>query len=31
MEYIARASRNVPEWLGGVYVNGYIYGGLRIP
>ena len=31
MEYVARASRNVPEWLGGAYVNGYIYGGLRIP
>ena len=31
MEYVARASRNVPEWLGGVYVNGHIYGGLRIP
>ena len=31
MEYVARTSRNVPEWLGGVYVNGHIYGGLRIP
>ena len=31
MEYVARTSRQVPEWLGGVYVNGHIYGGLRIP
>ena len=31
MEYVARTSRNVPEWLGGVYVNGHVYGGLRIP
>jgi cytochrome bd ubiquinol oxidase subunit I len=31
MEYVAGTSRNVPEWLGGVYVNGHIYGGLRIP
>jgi len=23
--------RQVPEWLGGVYINGHIYGGLRIP
>jgi cytochrome d ubiquinol oxidase subunit I len=31
MEYVARTSRNVPEWLGGVYANGHIYAGLRIP
>jgi cytochrome d ubiquinol oxidase subunit I len=31
MEYVAKTSTNVPEWLGGVYVNGHIYGGLRIP
>jgi len=31
MEYVARTARNVPEWLGGVYANGHIYGGLRIP
>ena len=31
MEYVARTSRDVPEWLGGVYVNGHIYAGLRIP
>jgi cytochrome d ubiquinol oxidase subunit I len=31
MEYVARTSRHVPEWLGGVYVNGHIYGGLRFP
>ena len=31
MEYVARTSRHVPEWLGGVYVNGHIYGGIKIP
>jgi cytochrome d ubiquinol oxidase subunit I len=31
MEYVVRTSRQVPEWLGGVYVNGHVYGGLRIP
>ena len=31
MEYVAHTGRHVPEWLGGVYVNGRIYGGLRIP
>ena len=31
MEYVAQTSRQVPEWLGGVYVNGQIYGGIKIP
>jgi cytochrome bd ubiquinol oxidase subunit I len=31
MEYVARTSSHVPEWLGGVYVNGHIYGGLKFP
>jgi cytochrome bd ubiquinol oxidase subunit I len=31
MEYVARTSSHVPEWLGGAYVNGRIYAGLRIP
>jgi cytochrome d ubiquinol oxidase subunit I len=31
MEYVPRTSRQVPEWLGGVYMNGHIYGGLKIP
>ncbi len=31
MEYVAHTGRQVPEWLGGVYINGHIYGGLRIP
>jgi cytochrome d ubiquinol oxidase subunit I len=31
MEYVTRTSAQVPEWLGGVYVNGKIYFGLRIP
>jgi cytochrome d ubiquinol oxidase subunit I len=31
MEYVARTSRQVPEWLGGVYANGHIYAGIKIP
>ena len=31
MEYVARTSRQVPEWVGGVYLNGRIYAGLKIP
>jgi cytochrome bd ubiquinol oxidase subunit I len=31
MEYVANTSRHVPEWLGGVYVNGHIYAGIKIP
>jgi cytochrome bd ubiquinol oxidase subunit I len=31
MEYVARTSTHVPEWLGGVYVNGHIYAGLKLP
>src|ERR1700733_6787058 len=31
MEYVPQTSRQVPEWLGGVYVNGHIYGGVKIP
>jgi cytochrome bd ubiquinol oxidase subunit I len=30
MEYVAKTSRQVPEWLGGVYVNGHIYAGIKI-
>jgi len=31
IEYVERTSRRVPEWLGGVYANGRVYGGLKIP
>jgi cytochrome bd ubiquinol oxidase subunit I len=31
MEYVPRTSRHVPEWLGGAYVNGHVYGGVKIP
>jgi cytochrome bd ubiquinol oxidase subunit I len=31
MEYVTRTSRQVPEWIGGVYVNGNIYAGIKIP
>jgi cytochrome d ubiquinol oxidase subunit I len=31
MEYVPQTSRHVPEWLGGVYVNGRIYAGVKIP
>jgi cytochrome d ubiquinol oxidase subunit I len=31
MEYVQRTATNVPEWVGGVYVNGHVYGGLALP
>src|SRR5215831_3189128 len=31
MEYVEQTSRQVPEWLAGVYVNGRVYGGIKIP
>jgi cytochrome d ubiquinol oxidase subunit I len=31
MEYVARTARGVPEYFAGVYENGRIYFGLRIP
>ena len=31
MEYVPHTMRHVPEWLGGVYANGHVYAGLRIP
>ena len=31
MEYVTRTGREVPEYLGGFYVNGKVYFGLRIP
>ncbi|WP_285692942.1 cytochrome ubiquinol oxidase subunit I [Actinomadura sp. NBRC 104412] len=31
MEYVPRTSRNVPEWIGGVYVDGRVHGGVKIP
>jgi cytochrome d ubiquinol oxidase subunit I len=31
MEYVAHTGRNVPEYLGGVYAGGHVYGGLKIP
>jgi cytochrome d ubiquinol oxidase subunit I len=31
MEYVPRTARHVPEWLAGVFLNGRVYGGLRIP
>src|ERR1700691_2731962 len=31
MEYVPQTSRQVPEWLAGVYVNGHVYGGIKIP
>jgi cytochrome bd ubiquinol oxidase subunit I len=31
MEYVARTSRDVPEWLGGVLINGHVYLGASIP
>ena len=31
MEYVPHTARHVPEWLGGIYANGHVYAGLRIP
>ena len=31
MEYVAQTSRQVPEWIAGVYINGHIYAGIKIP
>jgi cytochrome d ubiquinol oxidase subunit I len=31
MEYVTRTSTHVPEWIGGVYVNGHVYAGIRVP
>src|SRR5581483_9605097 len=31
MEYVTNSSKHVPEWLGGVMLNGHIYGGIKIP
>jgi cytochrome bd ubiquinol oxidase subunit I len=31
MEYVARTGRGVPEYIGGIYLNGHVYFGIRIP
>jgi cytochrome d ubiquinol oxidase subunit I len=31
MEYVTRTARGVPEYLGGFFVNGRVYFGLRLP
>jgi len=31
MEYVPRTSAHVPEYLGGVFAGGHVYGGIRIP
>jgi cytochrome d ubiquinol oxidase subunit I len=31
MEYVARTSSHVPEWVGGAYAGGHVYGGVKIP
>jgi cytochrome bd ubiquinol oxidase subunit I len=31
MEYVPQTGRDVPEWLAGVYVNGHVYAGIKIP
>jgi cytochrome d ubiquinol oxidase subunit I len=31
MEYVTHTTRGAPEYIGGVYVNGHVYAGLRIP
>ena len=31
MEYVAHTSRNVPEWIAGVWYHGQVIGGIRLP
>jgi cytochrome bd ubiquinol oxidase subunit I len=31
MEYVPKTSRDVPEWLGGIFLNGHVYLGAAIP
>jgi cytochrome bd ubiquinol oxidase subunit I len=31
MEYVARTGTEIPEWLGGIYINGRVYFGAAIP
>jgi cytochrome d ubiquinol oxidase subunit I len=31
MEYVPQTSSHVPEWIGGVDINGHIYAGIKIP
>jgi cytochrome bd ubiquinol oxidase subunit I len=31
MEYVARTSSHVSEWIAGVYAHGHVYGGIPIP
>jgi cytochrome d ubiquinol oxidase subunit I len=31
MEYVTRTSQDVPEWLGGIFINGHVYFGASIP
>jgi cytochrome bd ubiquinol oxidase subunit I len=31
MEYVPRTARSVPEWIGGIFVNGHVYFGAAIP
>jgi cytochrome d ubiquinol oxidase subunit I len=31
MEYVPQTSRHVPEWLAGVFVNGHVYAGIKVP
>jgi cytochrome bd ubiquinol oxidase subunit I len=31
MEYVSKTARNVPEWVGGVLINGKVYLGAAIP
>jgi cytochrome d ubiquinol oxidase subunit I len=31
MEYVTQTATHVPEYLGGVYSGGHVYGGLKIP
>jgi cytochrome d ubiquinol oxidase subunit I len=31
MEYVSNTTRDAPEWLGGIFINGHVYFGTSIP
>ncbi len=31
MEYVSRTTRDAPEWLGGILINGHVYFGAAVP
>jgi cytochrome d ubiquinol oxidase subunit I len=31
MEYVTTTTRDAPEWVGGIFINGHVYFGAAIP